>query len=320
MQRLHAASIGHGVVGGLVAGAVVALWFFVLDVFGGEPLHTPRLLASVLLGDGSGVAGVRLIAAYTMLHFGVFAFMGAAIAGALALIGVAPGLVVGVAVALGVLDAVYYGALLTVGANLLTLLPGVQVLLANLFGAMAMMMYLHRAEHAATPLGPALLRQHRLLAQGILTGLVGAGAVALWFLFVDVLQQQPFYTPAALGSLVLLGARGPDEVQLTLAMVAAYTVVHVVAFAEVGVLLVWAAERLEQSPGLALLAFMAFVILEGLFLIVAVALGEWILGRLSWWAIGIGNLIGVAAMGRWVWQTHPRLRQQFLERPVEVRL
>ena len=41
----------------------------------------------------------------------------------------------------------------------------------------------------------------RILREGFIAGLIGAGAVALWFLIVDMIAGRPFFTPAMLGSL-----------------------------------------------------------------------------------------------------------------------
>ena len=41
----------------------------------------------------------------------------------------------------------------------------------------------------------------RILREGFIAGLIGAGAVALWFLIVDTIAGRPFFTPAMLGSL-----------------------------------------------------------------------------------------------------------------------
>src|SRR5205823_1851736 len=40
----------------------------------------------------------------------------------------------------------------------------------------------------------------RILREGFIAGLIGAGAVALWFLIVDIIAGRPFFTPAMLGS------------------------------------------------------------------------------------------------------------------------
>ena len=56
MRRPAQAVIVHGVVAGLLAGLVVALWFLVADTVAGHPFMTPRLLAGMLLGSGAVAA------------------------------------------------------------------------------------------------------------------------------------------------------------------------------------------------------------------------------------------------------------------------
>jgi len=308
MQRFDSTSLIHGAVGGIAAGAAVALWFFVVDLLAGAPFHTPVVLAGALLGQADIPASFRLVAGYTILHFGVFATVGVAVAAFLWAGGLAPRLIYGLLVGVGVLVGVHYGAMLITGATLAAALPTGHVLAANMLGGMVLMTYLHLVAKARSPFGPGALGGHPLLVQGLVTGVLGAGTVALWFLLLDVLGGRPFFTPAALGSLAFLGAASPADVQIAVGVVAAYTVLHVVAFVGVGVLLAWAVERIEQAPGFWLLALMAVIVLEGLFLGIAGSLGDWVLGAISWWAIGIGNVAAVASMGWWIWHSHPRLR------------
>ncbi|MGH7480625.1 MAG: hypothetical protein ACRELV_00590 [Longimicrobiales bacterium] len=319
-MRIPSTTILHGLIGGLLAGAVVALWFLALDLAAGVPLATPRLLAGELLGGQGEVPGARLVLAYSFLHFGVFAALGIGTALFLHLAGVRPGLLVGLIVGLGVLDAVHYGALLVAGPELTGALPGAHVLLANLAAGVALVAYLHQATHERAPLGLATLREYPLLVRGIVTGVVGGLAVAVWFLALDSFAGRPLFTPAALGSLVFLGAAGPAEVRITLGTVAAYTLLHFAVFAAAGIALVWAAEQLERQPTFWLMAFMALVVLEGVFLAATAGSGVWILGTLTWWAVGVGNLIAVAAMLGWIWKTHPVLRRELAGVPAETRL
>ena len=180
-----------------------------------------------------------------------------------------------------------------------------------------MMAYLHRAERVDQPLGLSSLKQHRLLVEGITTGMVGAAAVAIWFLVLDIFALRPFFTPAALGSALFAGASSPAEVQVTTGLVAAYTVFHVGAFVAVGSVLVWMSERVERMPGLWMLAFMSLIIMEVGFLGAAGLLGTWVLGALGGWlAVVTGNLLSVAAMGRWIWVTRPGLREKLFAQPV----
>jgi hypothetical protein len=206
---------------------------------------------------------------------------------------------------------VHYGALLITGGRVLDVLPAIHVVAANLLGGMVMMSYLHLATRASTPLGYGVLREHKIVARGLVTGLIGAGAVAVWFLLLDVARGQPFFTPAALAAALLLGATSPTDVQVSLPLVAAYTVVHCAAFAAIGVGLEWAVERIERAPGVLRAAVLAFVLLEGLFIGVVGALSQWVLGALGYWAVAVGNLLALSSMAVWVLATHPRLRGMF---------
>ena len=54
--RSHAV---HGMVGGLAAGFVVALWFFLVDVVSGQVLRTPVLLATLSSASTQPMASPR---------------------------------------------------------------------------------------------------------------------------------------------------------------------------------------------------------------------------------------------------------------------
>ena len=316
MQPRYSGLAIHGAIGGVIAGAVVMAWFFVLDVLASQPLATPTVLASMLLDREIVRATFGVVAGYTILHFGVFVLLGVAAAFGLHVSGVVPGLRHGVVYGLGVLNAVHYGAFLATDAQMLTVLPTGHVLAANLLGGMALMAYLHRAEHVESPLGLGVLKARPFLRQSIGTGFVGAATVALWFLLLDLFAGQPFFTPAALGSAIFLGASSPAEVQTTVGLVASYTVLHLAAFVVVGAILVWVTERIEHTPGLWMLALMGFITVEAGFLGVAGMLGGWVSGAIGLLAVVVGNLLSVAAMARWIWVTNPGLREKLVEQPV----
>jgi hypothetical protein len=155
---------------------------------------------------------------------------------------------------------------------------------------------------------------------GMAAGLWGAGAVAVWFLIIDLIKGRPFYTPAALGSAMLLGAASPEEIDFRTTLIAAYTALHVVAFIAVGIALVWVAERVEQAPGWWLMAVMTFIVLDALVLgTVGIAAG-WVLGALGWWSVAIANVVAACAMGWLISKTHPKLGKRLLTEPVETRV
>ena len=117
----------QGIVGGVLASAVVAAWFLVVDFAAGDPFATPARLASVILGEEPSGAWPRLVVVYSILHVGVFAVLGGVAAHVLHWLSIDPGLVVGVLFGIGVLNAVHYASLVVTGTNLLTIVPVVHV-------------------------------------------------------------------------------------------------------------------------------------------------------------------------------------------------
>ncbi len=244
MQREEPDVVLHGALGGIIAGLVVVTWFVVVDLAASQPFETPARLAGVVLGEEFSGPWPRLIAMYTILHFGIFATLGVVAAWFVRSIEVDPGLILGAVFGVGVLNAVHYAGLLITGTNLLTVVPVGHVTAANLLGGMIMMAYLHRAFRAESPLGWSVLKRYPLLYDGLITGVVGAATVAFWFFVVDLLTSTPFYTPAALGSALLLGAVGTSaEIQVNFGVVVAYSFLHVTVFGLIGVTFAWLADR-----------------------------------------------------------------------------
>src|SRR5437879_772327 len=215
----------HGAVGGLLAGAVIATWFLIVDFLSGNPFMTPTILGSAVFGQPLAYPSLRLVALYSALHFAAFAALGAATAAVMKLIRAEPRLLLGLVFGIGVLNAFHYSALL-IGGITLTLISSYQVLIANFLGGMAFMAYLHRTSRSEIPLGLAALGRHPLLSEGCGVGILGAASVAVWFLALDTVTRHPFQTPAALGSALLLGAQTASEVRVNFAVIAAYTLCH----------------------------------------------------------------------------------------------
>src|SRR6266568_7367912 len=186
MKRVISERIVNGVVAGMLAGLVVALWFLVVDVVAGRPFHTPAALASALSGRDVTTPTFRLVAAYTVVHFAVFALLGVAMAGAIAALRVPPRLLLAVPFGLVAQELVFYAGLLSSGTGRVAVVPWPLVVIANVLSGFVLLAYLHRAAREQRPLGLAALKGYPLLAQGVVTGLVGAAVVALWFFALDV--------------------------------------------------------------------------------------------------------------------------------------
>ena len=251
------------------------------------------------------------------MHFAVFALLGVAMAGAIAALRVPPRLLLAVPFGLVAQELVFYAGLLSSGTGRVAVVPWPQVVIANVLSGFVLVAYLHRAAREQRPLGLAFLKGYPLLAQGVVTGLVGAAVVALWFLALDVAAGQLLRTPAALGAALLFGASNVAAIQVNLGIVAAYTAVHVAAFVVAGTVFVAVAEQIERAPVLIVLIAMAMIVLEAV-VVAMLALGaQWVLGTLGIWSVLVANVLAVSAMGWYVWATHPLLRRR-LHEPVQV--
>ena len=122
------------------------------------------------------------------------------------------------------------------------------------------------------------------------------------------------------GSAFLLGSHQGGDVHVNLGVIAAYTVAHIAAFIMAGIILVAVAEMVERTPQFLAIAGMFCILLEVL-VVATLALGaEWALGTIGLWAVVIGNVLAVTAMGWNIWRTHPVLRRRLLHEPFQVRV
>ncbi len=154
---------------------------------------------------------------------------------------------------------------------------------------------------------------HGLLGEGVQTGLVGAGAVALWFLVVDLLAGRPLHTPALLGA-VLAGAPDPAlaaEGDGRLGMAALYTVCHLVAFMALGVLATFLVHRAQRTPSLLALLLMLFAAVEVAFTGFVALLEVNAIGDIAWYQVAAGNVVAALAMGWFLVRNHPGVAAHF---------
>jgi hypothetical protein len=151
--------------------------------------------------------------------------------------------------------------------------------------------------------------RHTIVRDGIVAGLLGASAVAIWFFAMDLIYSQPLATPAALGQ-GLLGVLGPKGSEGTATFVIVYTIFHVAAFIAVGLLVAAIVHWARREPSILAGALMLFVALEiGIYAISSALRASPFLGAIGWAQVAVGNLIAAAVMGTYMWRTHPELRQ-----------
>jgi hypothetical protein len=299
----------NGIVAGLLAAATVALWFLVFDWARGHPFETPALLAAVLL---HGVTDVELpaitwslVAEYSLLHVVAFIAVGIAAAWLIVAAEREAGLVVALVVFFAGFEVFFLALVMFHGPALLAALPWWGVLAGNLLATGVMLAYFffrHRA------LGRALLGPWTEVArEGVAAGLIGAAAVAIWFLVYDTAMGRPLYTPALLGAAILKGLRDPSTLHISTAVVLGYSVLHGAAFVVFGVLAATLLAAAEREPVLILAVFVLFTCFEVFFFGLVKVVDEALLRSLGWWTIFVGNLLAGTAMLAFFRTRHPGL-------------
>lgn len=316
-MKTRGGMVTRGVAAGAVAATAMALWFLLVDASRGEPFRTPAFLASALLDLDEVERSFGLVALYTALHYGAFVLIGLVMAWMVPRLGVVPNVLLGLALGFGLFDLVFYAGVMVTGVDVVAALGWPEVLAGNLIAGIALMGVLHLIGVAQPVTWWAALAAHRVIREGILAGLVGAAAVAAWFLIFDTVRHQPFFTPAALGSALFYGASTLADVQINAVTVASYTVVHLAAFILTGVVATAIVCEAENTPPLILGAVLLFAAFEAFFLGLLALVAEWLLGALAWWTIAIGNLLATAGMGYYLWRQHPKLQQALKENPLD---
>jgi hypothetical protein len=153
--------------------------------------------------------------------------------------------------------------------------------------------------------------RHTIARDGIVAGILGASAVALWFLVLDIINRHAFATPEALGR-GLLRILGPQGSEGAAVFVIVYTIFHFAAFILAGLLVAVIVHFAEREPGVLAGAMMLFVAFEIGFYGLSSALSESpMFGALGWAQVATGNLVAAIVMGTYMWRTHPELGREF---------
>jgi len=149
------------------------------------------------------------------------------------------------------------------------------------------------------------MESHNPVREGAIAGIIGASAVALWFLIVDSIAGRPFFTPAVLGASLfdLLGGGFGGRGLFT--HVAAYTVIHFAAFILIGIAAAMLMNVLDRKPSLLIGFIVLFLVFELCVLgAVAVLSQSPLFGTIAWYQLGAANLLAAYSMGRYLWRAH----------------
>jgi hypothetical protein len=307
----------RGVIAGVLGATVLALWFLVIDASQGRPFHTPALLAHSLFGVEGLESSPGAIALYTFIHYIAFIAVGLLVTRLFVAVAWGPNTLLGVVLGFVLFDLTFYLSIYITGVDVVEELGWVEVLAGDLIAGLTIMGYLRLTGAVRSLTWWEALAQHDIVREGLLAGLVGAVTVAAWFFFFDLTQGRMLFTPAALGSVLLLGASNAEMIEVNAFTVGGYSLLHLVTFGVIGLVasaFVWEA---ESRPPIILGAILLFVSFESFLLGLIAIVAEFLLGPITWWAIAMGNLLAVAAMGIYLWQRHPRLREALAADPFD---
>lgn len=158
-------------------------------------------------------------------------------------------------------------------------------------------------------------QKHSTLREGLLTGVIGGLAVAVWYIAVDLGRGQLGYTPNVLGQ-VLVGRDTIPTVHLIPQAVAEYSLLHFGVFLLLGVILTGLTHMAIRTPefrmGVWLGLVIAFLFFLGFLFMLYSATDE----RFPWWPAVGGGLLGIGSMALYLWRRHPALRGTFREAPL----
>ena len=145
--------------------------------------------------------------------------------------------------------------------------------------------------------------EHRTLREVVIAGIIGATAVALWFLIVDMANGRLFYTPNMLGGAVI-SVLGSAEGTAT--NVIAYTLLHYFAFMVIGVIAVAVLHASDRQPAMLIGLLILFVAFQlGFYGFTALMAEATDFGNIAWYQIGLANLVAALAMGWYLFRGHP---------------
>jgi hypothetical protein len=159
---------------------------------------------------------------------------------------------------------------------------------------------------------PSIARRDttRLYQEGMVAGVLGALAIALWFLLLDTLSGRPLWTPTVLGTAIFRGGAGLGTLEtlpVSLEMVLMFTWVHGLVFVGLGGVVARLLDHVERHPNLGFGVLLLFVVFQFGFIVAATVVAAPVLQVLSSWSILVANLLAAAAMIAYFRRRHPNL-------------
>lgn len=158
-------------------------------------------------------------------------------------------------------------------------------------------------------------QRRRLLADGIVAGLIGYLTVAIFFAVANVaVGRSAVHTAALLGEALFWGLRDPASVVIDPGPVLAFNGVHLLAFMAFGFFAAWLVYEIERHPDFWYLAFFLFLGAAVLSYAGVLALTVLAGALVSPWLVVASSLLGAVAMAVYLGGTHRSLVRAVLQR------
>jgi len=162
-----------------------------------------------------------------------------------------------------------------------------------------------------------MLTGRRTLRDGIVVGLIGYLAVAIFYSVFDVLATRgALYTVDLLGKAVFRGLRDPGVLlfpaQLDPVAIVWYNALHLVLALSIGIVVTGLISYAEEHPGQTYLVL--FVIVGGLIVTVTAVglLTDAIRPVLPWWSIVVANVLASVLAAAYLLVRRPGLLRRFV--------
>lgn len=141
----------QGIVAGVIGAAIVAIWFFVVDLFSGRPFYTPSVLGTALFRQSIGLdqpeslpISFEMVLLYTWVHGMAFCVIGGLASKLLAVAEHNLNLGFGILLLFVVFEFGFVGAAFILAEPILQALAWPTILFGNLLAATGMAIYFWR--------------------------------------------------------------------------------------------------------------------------------------------------------------------------------
>src|SRR3712207_6327689 len=108
-------------------------------------------------------------------------------------------------------------------------------------------------------------RDHSVIREGAMAGLLGAVTNAVWFLVLDLAADRPLHTPNALGKVFLRGDVNPGLREISPEAVLGFTAIHLGIFVLGGIVLTVLVRLAARTPALRMGLWLGLVVLFCMF-------------------------------------------------------